>query len=159
MSWLRRPLLAPNNYFTTFSGRRNQLNLPYWTPSTPDNPYPQPNQLYYSDYVLNTRSLAYLSGTFIKVRSIDLGYTIPAAWAKAAFMSSARVYIQVQNPLIWSPTDYYKRNKAIDPDALSYSSRFNGNGNATDNTGGLSFDNGVNYPVYRSFIVGVNLGF
>jgi TonB-linked SusC/RagA family outer membrane protein len=153
------PLLVPNNYLTTYSGRRNQVNLPYWTPTTPNNPYPEPNYNYQSDYVPNARSLSYLSGTFIKVRSIDLGYTIPAAWAKAAFMSTARVYVQVQNPLIWSPVDYFKRNKAIDPDALSYSTRFSGNGSATDNAGGLTFDYGANYPVYRSFIVGVNLGF
>ncbi|MDO7848648.1 TonB-dependent receptor [Hymenobacter sp. M29] len=150
------PLLFPSNYLTTFGGRRNQLNLPYWTPETPDNRFPQPNQFYFNDFVPNAQSLAYLSGTFIKVRSIDLGYTIPAAWAKTALMSSARIYVQVQNPLIWSPEEYYKNNKAIDPDALSYSTRFNG---STTNNGGVSFDYGTNLPVYRSFIVGVNLGF
>ncbi|GAB3743276.1 TonB-dependent receptor [Hymenobacter agri] len=151
------PLLVPTNYYTTFSGRRNQVNLPYWTPETPDNRFPQPNYAYYGDYVLNSRSLAYLSGTFIKVRSIDLGYTLPAAWAKRALMGSARVYVQVQNPLIWAKEDYFRKNKAIDPDALSYSTRFNGNPNG--NEGGLAFDYGTNYPVYRSFIAGVNLSF
>jgi hypothetical protein len=135
------------------------VNLPYWTPSTPDNYYPQPNFAYQSDYVLNARSLAYLSGTFIKVRSIDLGYTLPKSISDKAKMSTARIYVQVQNPLIWSPLQYYKNNKAIDPDALSYSSRFSGNGTATDNAGGLTFDYGVNTPVYRSFIVGLNVGF
>ncbi|TGE06192.1 SusC/RagA family TonB-linked outer membrane protein [Hymenobacter fodinae] len=150
------PLLFPSNYITTFSGRRNQLNLPYWTPETPNNRFPQPNQNYFNDFVLNSQSLAYLSGTFIKVRSIDLGYTLPATLTQRAKMSTARIYVQVQNPLIWSPVEYYKKNKAIDPDALSYSTRFNG---STANNGGVSFDYGTNYPVTRAFIVGLNVGF
>jgi hypothetical protein len=98
-----------------------------------------------------------------------LGYTIPAAWAKAAFMSSARIYIQVQNPLIWSPFSVYQKNKAIDPDALSYSTRFGGSGSPSgiafaegDLNSGINTSTagrGVNYPATRSFIVGVNLGF
>ncbi|RZL03961.1 MAG: hypothetical protein EOO62_21295 [Hymenobacter sp.] len=90
------------------------------------------------------------------MRSIDLGYTLPAAWAKAAFMSSTRIYVQVQNPYIWAADKYFQRNKAIDPDALSYSTRFGGG----DLSGaGITFQGGSNYPVTRSFIVGVNLGF
>jgi hypothetical protein len=82
-------------------------------------------------------------------------------------MSSARIYLQVQNPLIWSKDQFFKDNKAIDPDALSYSSRFNaGNpggieftgGNPNNQGGGLA-GVGVNYPVTRAFIVGVNVGF
>ncbi|WP_188558407.1 SusC/RagA family TonB-linked outer membrane protein [Hymenobacter glacieicola] len=152
------PLLFPSNYITTFSGRRNQLNLPYWTPATPENRYPQPNQNYFNDFVLNAQTLSYMSGTFIKVRSIDLGYTLPASIIQRAKMSTARIYLQVQNPLIWSPVEYYKKNKAIDPDALSYSTRFSGN---TSVNGGVSFDGlaGTNYPTTRAFIVGLNVGF
>lgn len=162
------PLLYGPSYFTTNSGRRNQVNLNYWTPTNPTNDYPRPTQVASgNEYPNYSQTLSYLSGTFIKVRSIDLGYNIPAAWAGKAFLSSARVYIQVQNPFIWSPVGYFQRNKAIDPDALSYSSRFN-----ASNPGGIEFTNGdpnttsagtaglgVNYPVARSYIVGVNLAF
>ena len=150
------PLLFPSNYYTTFSGRRNQVNLPYWTPTATDNPFPEPNQNYFNDFVPNAQSLAYLSGTFIKVRSIDLGYALPASIVQKLRMTNARVYIQCQNPLIWSPESFYKKNKAVDPEALSYSTRFNG---STNNNGGVTFDYGVTYPVTRSFIVGLNLGF
>lgn len=161
------------SYYATNTGRRNQLNFDYWaaaipatlTPQTPggiaDNPsnvYPQPDQTVRSNEWPNYGStLGYHSGTFIKVRSIDLGYTLPAAWAKSAFMSSARIYLQVQNPYIWAADKYFQRNKAIDPDALSYSSRFDTtNGVAAAN---ISFQGGSNYPVTRAFILGVNLGF
>ena len=146
------------NYYATNTGRRNQLNFDYWTPTNPSNEYPQPDQSTRpNEWPTYGSTLGYHSGTFIKVRSIDLGYTIPAAWAKSAFMSSARIYIQVQNPLIWAKDAYFQRNKAIDPDALSYSSRFDTtNGVAAANIG---FQGGNNYPVTRSFIAGINLGF
>jgi TonB-linked SusC/RagA family outer membrane protein len=165
------PTLFGPTYFTTNTGRRNQLNLNYWTEANPTNEYPQPDQSARStEWPTYGQTLAYRDGTFIKVRSIDLGYTILATWAKSAFLSSARVYVQVQNPLIWAKDPFFQDNKAIDPDALSYSSRFNAANTA--NAGGIEFTGGnpnsgsaglsgtgVNYPVTRSFIVGVNLGF
>ncbi|MDO3415381.1 TonB-dependent receptor [Hymenobacter sp. BT770] len=162
------PTLFGPAYFATNTGRRNQVNLNYWTASNPTNDYPQPDQsARATEWPTYGQTLAYLSGTFIKVRSIDLGYTIPAAWATKAFMSSARIYLQVQNPLIWSKAQYFKDNKAIDPDALSYSSRFNaGNPGGIEFTGGNPNSSsaglagvGVNYPVTRAFIAGINVGF
>ena len=146
------------SYYATNTGRRNQLNFDYWTPTNPTNEYPRPDQSTRpNEWPTYGSTLGYHSGTFIKVRSIDLGYTIPAAWAKSAFMSSARIYVQVQNPFIWAQDAYFQRNKAIDPDALSYSSRFDTtNGTAAANIG---FQGGSNYPVTRSFVAGVNLGF
>ncbi|RPD48334.1 TonB-dependent receptor [Hymenobacter sediminis] len=164
------PVLYPPSYFTTYGGRRNQVNLPYWTPSAPNNRFPQPNRNYFNDFVPNAQTLAYLDGTFIKVRSIDLGYSLPKGLIEKARMSTARIYVQVQNPLIWSKEEYFRKNKAIDPDALSYSTRFSG---STSVNGGIAFaegdlnssvnnglaGRGVNYPATRAFIVGLNVGF
>ncbi|GAB3638076.1 TonB-dependent receptor [Hymenobacter arcticus] len=145
------------SYYATNTGRRNQLNFNYWTPTNASNDYPQPDQtVRANEWPTYGSTLGYHSGTFIKVRSIDLGYTLPAAWAKSAFMSSARIYVQVQNPYIWAADKYFQRNKAIDPDALSYSSRFSNTGTASAN---IDFQGGSNYPVTRAFIAGVNLGF
>nr|GFD05090.1 hypothetical protein [Tanacetum cinerariifolium] len=104
--------------------------------------------------VIGSRQPKFEAGITNRFR-IDLGYTLPAAWAKTAFMSSARIYIQVQNPYIWAKDTYFERNKAIDPDALSYSSRFDSG--AGVNAANISFQGGSNYPVTRSFILGVNL--
>jgi TonB-linked SusC/RagA family outer membrane protein len=145
------------SYYATNTGRRNQLNFNYWTATNPSNDYPQPDQTARAnEWPTYGSTLGYHSGTFIKVRSIDLGYTLPAAWAKAAFMSSTRIYLQIQNPYIWAADKYFQRNKAIDPDALSYSSRFSNTGTASAN---IDFQGGSNYPVTRAFILGVNLGF
>ena len=165
------PTLFGPAYFYTNTGRRNQVNLDYWTPTNPSNKYPEPDQsARANEWPTYGQTLGYHDGTFIKVRSIELGYTLPAVWAKSAFMSSTRIYLQVQNPLIWAKDPFFRQNKAIDPDALSYSTRFNaGNvstaggveftgGNPNNTTAGLA-GVGANYPVTRAFIVGANLNF
>ncbi|GGF08423.1 SusC/RagA family TonB-linked outer membrane protein [Hymenobacter cavernae] len=147
------PVLFGPNYFTTNTGRRNQLNLNYWTPTNPSNDYPQPDQSSRSnEWPTYSSTLAYRDGTFIKVRSLDLGYTIPATWAGALHLTSARVYVQVQNPLIWTRDSYFRANKAIDPDALSYSYSTHFYTAGAAGAGG-------NYPVTRAFLAGVHLGF
>ena len=148
------PVLFGPSYYTTNTGRRNQLNLNYWTPTNPSNDYPEPDQSPRSnEWPTYSSTLAYRNGTFIKVRSLNLGYTAPAAWAGAVHLTSARVYVQVQNPLTWARDPYFRVNKAIDPDALTYSTRFNAaNPSSIELTGG-------NYPVARAFLAGVNLGF
>lgn len=163
------PTLFGPNYFTTNTGRRNQVNLNYWTATNPSNEYPQPDQSSRAtEWPTYGQTLAYRNGTFIKVRSIDLGYALPTGWAKRAFLSTARVYVQVQNPLLWTKDPFFKDNKAIDPDALSYSTRLDSSqpggiaftgGNPNNTSGGTSGGNGVNYPFTRAFIVGLNLGF
>ncbi|MDO7888042.1 SusC/RagA family TonB-linked outer membrane protein [Hymenobacter cheonanensis] len=161
------------SYYATNTGRRNQINFDYYSsgipanltpqtpggvPANPSNTYPEPDQTpRANEWPTYGSTLGYHSGTFIKVRSIDLGYTLPAAWAKAAFMSSTRIYVQVQNPYIWAADKYFQHNKAIDPDALSYSTRFDSSQGV--NAANISFQGGSNYPVTRAFIVGVNLGF
>ncbi len=156
------PILFGPSYFTTNTGRRNQLNLNYWTPTNPTNDYPQPDQSpRANEWPTYGSTLGYRDGTFLKVRSLDLGYTLPAAWAGALRLTSARVYVQVQNPLIWARDPYFRANKAFDPDALTYSTRYNaaspsgieltgGNPNGSANAGG-------NYPATRAFLAGVNL--
>ncbi|MGI4735928.1 MAG: SusC/RagA family TonB-linked outer membrane protein [Janthinobacterium lividum] len=150
------PVLFGPSYFTTNTGRRNQLNLNYWTPTNPTNDYPQPDQSpRANEWPTYGSTLGYRDGTFLKVRSLDLGYTIPAAWAGGLHLTSARVYVQVQNPLIWARDPYFQANKAIDPDALTYSTRFN-----SVNSSGIEFTGGGSgYPVARAFLAGVNLGF
>jgi TonB-linked SusC/RagA family outer membrane protein len=157
------PVLFGPTYYTTNTGRRNQLNLNYWTPTNPSNNYPEPDQsARANEWPTYSSTLGYRDGTFLKVRSIDLGYTIPAAWAGVAHLTSARVYVQVQNPLLWARDPYFQANKAIDPDALSYSTRFNAaNSSSIEFTGGNpnnAASVGGNYPATQAFLAGVNLG-
>jgi hypothetical protein len=44
--------------------------------------------------------LTYTDGSFLKLKTVTLGYTLPENVRKRALMSKARVYASVYNPLV-----------------------------------------------------------
>ncbi|MGZ3756810.1 MAG: SusC/RagA family TonB-linked outer membrane protein [Mucilaginibacter sp.] len=82
-------------------GRHNQPYIPYWTPATPNNPFPEPNDLAQSQF---QSTLQYFDGSFIRAKSINLGYNIPSNLLKHIGVASLRVYANVTNPFfIYAP--------------------------------------------------------
>lgn len=112
-----------------FDGRYNQPKLDYWTPVNPGNKYPRP--------LLGTASVNYLStlnyydGSFVRVKNISLGYTVPKNVLRKAFIEKFRLYASVQNPFLFT--------------------RFPG----TDPEGGTGF----NEPSVVTYLLGVNVSF
>lgn len=144
-----------NGYPFFLNSRVNIHKVDYWTPTNPTNAFPQPDAS--RDGLLYTSTLTYQDGSFIKLRSIDLGYTIPGRILEKAKIQSLRVYLTAQNPFIlWSPL--VKAGLGIDPEG-------NGTGNSVNsNAGGtpvqaraITVNMGV--PPTRQFIFGVNLKF
>jgi hypothetical protein len=82
----------------------------YWTPENQGARYPQPNMNSSQDtYQSNgTSSLNYFDGSYIKVRNITLGYTLPKKLVKQVRIQNARVYATVNNPFIWAKDSYLK---------------------------------------------------
>lgn len=79
---------------------------------------------------LQTSSWWMRDGAFIRLKSVEIGYTFPDKLAKKAFLSNCRIYFNALNPLTWS------RFKDWDPELAS---------------------NGFNYPVQRVYNFGVNV--
>ncbi len=75
----------------------NKLDVPYWTPENRNNKYPAVAAQSY-----NTQVLGQVKGSFLKIKQITLGYTLPDAVAKKLRMSQARAYVSVQNPFTFS---------------------------------------------------------
>ena len=88
-------------------------------------------------------------GSFLRMRSVDVGYTIPTGTISKLGMSRARVYFQIQNLFTW--TNY----SGLDPD-ISIVNMYQGNVPKRDL--GTGFDVG-RYPPSRQFIIGVNIEF
>lgn len=112
-----------------FDGRYNQPKVDYWTPVNPSNKYPRP--------LLGTSGLDYLStmnyfdGSFVRVKNISLGYSLPQPWLRKAFMERCRIYASVQNAFLFT------------------------NFPGTDPEGATGF----NEPSVITYLVGVNLSF
>ncbi|MCY7352757.1 MAG: TonB-dependent receptor [Cytophagaceae bacterium] len=98
--------------FRYLSGRVNQYNIDYWTPTNPTNEYPRPNVNQESPLYGST--LSYFDGSFVKIRNISLGYTFPPNLAQQLRAQSLRVYLSAQNPFVFS--SYTSKYSGIDPE-------------------------------------------
>jgi TonB-linked SusC/RagA family outer membrane protein len=138
------------------NSRVNQLKVDYWTPTNPTNEFPQPDAS--RDGQLYTSTLTYRDGSFIKVRSIDLGYNFSGKLLARAKIQSLRLYVNAQNPFIlWSPL--VKSGLALDPEGNA-----NNNGGAIPGTLGGGAPNRAiiinsGLPPVRYFVFGVTLKF
>jgi TonB-linked SusC/RagA family outer membrane protein len=119
----------------TLSGRFAMRKLDYWVAGTNENAE------YYAPGVNGENgdtyksSMNYSDGSFIKLRNISLGYSLPQKLLSKSGVSSLKVYVQCLNPgLLYSKIDY------LDPDVY-----------IDTNMTGSSYN--------RSVVFGLNIGF
>jgi TonB-linked SusC/RagA family outer membrane protein len=151
-----------NGYPFFLNSRVNIHKVDYWTPTNPTNAFPQPDAS--RDGLLYTSTLTYQDGSFIKVRSIDLGYNVPSRMLAKAKIQSMRIYVTAQNPFIlWSPL--VKAGLGIDPEGNG-SGATSGDANRSVNStaGGTpvqarAITVAMGVPPTRQFIFGINLKF
>lgn len=131
-------------------GRSNQLVMNYWTTENPTNAFPRPNAGGgVRDFTSTTQ---YQDGSFIKVRSINFGYTVSTKVLSKLGITSARIYVNTTNPFIlYSPL--VKDKLAIDPEGNGYGNTIQG-GNFN-----RVISVNLNNPPVRQFTLGVNLKF
>lgn len=93
-------------------GRFASRKVDYWTVDNPTNAYPRAD---YSNggQPIHYSAMNYQDGSFIKVKNISVGYTLPSSYLKAVHMSNFKLYGQVLNPYL------YTKNGIIDPDINS----------------------------------------
>lgn len=79
-------------------------------------------------------SMYYVDGSFLKLKNVTLGYTLPQKFARHLGIGNLRVYATMTNLFTYSPSKYVK----------DYDPEMNGS---------------INFPLSRDFIFGVNLTF
>lgn len=85
-----------------WEGRFSAINLNYWTPNNPSNEVPTPRA---GGQPLYQSSIRYFDGSFVKIRSISLGYTLPNKLLSGLGISSLKIYGLATNPVIFAPYD------------------------------------------------------
>ena len=144
-------------------GRQNQVKTNYWTRSNPTNDFPAPDASNAVAYFAST--LAYQDGSFIKCRSINLGYELPQKLLKRTGLTSVRVYVNATNPfIIYSP--FVKAGYGPDPEGNGYTVNGDGSSNTVAPTGasesgtpGRQVTVNLNNPSVRQFTIGFNMKF
>lgn len=147
-------LYGSGGYLNNLTSRNNNVKVDYWTPENTDAKYPNPAGPLSGDNPKYGSTLGYFDASFLKIRTISLGYDFSRSVIKSRDLK-LRAYFTVQNPFVmFSP--YYKES-GMDPETNSY-----GNENAAVP---LSYNMrriltiGTNTPSTRNYILGVNLSF
>ncbi len=153
VSQIHQPYAA---YVNNPDGLRNTIKTNYWTPTNPSNDFPIAGYLQRARPITTDwTTLGYYDASFIKMRSINLGYTLSSNLISRMKIQSFRAYIAVQNPFVlYSP--YMRDAGGVDPEAT-------GTGNqGIQNPGNLSgraLTIGLNTPPTRSVNIGFNVTF
>ncbi len=121
------PYLYSSNHGGSLQGKLNGIKVNYWTPTNPSNEAPRPT---HNTNVVYHKSLGYQDASYIRLRTLQLGYTIPQAITRKAGISRLRVYATATNLLTFTKF-------------LSYSPELNPG----------------EYPEARQFVFGLNLIF
>lgn len=123
-----------NGWMNKLEGKYNNLNVDYWTPDNTSARWPKPSEGGVNYLTLLSR----YDASYIKLRNISLGYTLPKSLLKQCGIESARVYATAYNIYTWFDSQY-KKDGGIDPETTS------------------TVD--VTTPPTRTFIFGINLSF
>ena len=138
---MKRDYWLDGPYFWGASGDEWQSacfteHLDYWTPEHTNAYYPKPyfgnikkNQEVQSGYLQNA--------AYLRVKNVQVGYTLPKSWTKKAAMESVRFYVSGDNLLTWTGI-----SSIFDPETL-----------------GGDWGPGKLYPLQRTLSVGVNVNF
>lgn len=94
------------------AGRYQQIKVDYWTPLNATNEFPRPNKD--QEFPVYNTTLIYFDGSFVKIRNINFGYTVPAAISKKLGLESLRIFASIQQPKIWST--YMSKYNGVDPE-------------------------------------------
>ena len=146
-------LYGASGYLNMLTGRRNNVDVNYWTENNPTNDYPFPGGILSGDNPKYGNSLALFSGSYLKFRTITLGYNFKGEWMKKVGLTSLRAYATVTNPFVlFSP---YNNESGMDPET---------NSKGDENQASSSYNSkilvvGTNTPTTRNYLFGLNVTF
>lgn len=118
-------------YYTAKSDiKQNQIaGIDYWTKDNQGAYYPAPGSG--DKQTVGNTSFTVQDGSFLKIKNITLGYTLPKSITKRALIERLRIYATAYNPWIMCK----KRLKGTDPETMGSDA----------------------FPTYKQFVFGVNI--
>lgn len=146
-------LYGSSSYLNMMTGRRNNVDVDYWTENNPTNKFPNPAGPISNDNPKYGTTLGFFSGSYLKFRTITLGYNFKGEWMKKAGISALRAYATVTNPFVlFSP---YHDESGMDPET---------NSRGNENQASAAYASkvlvvGFNTPTTRNYLFGLNVTF
>jgi TonB-linked SusC/RagA family outer membrane protein len=142
---LKRDMLLRGELVEPFHGGYGYViyehQLDYWTPTNTDARYPR---LAKNAYNFTTPSDVFLyDGSYMRIKNIVLGYTIPETLSKKIGVKKARIYVNAQNLFTFSHMSF------VDPESSEFG----------NNMGPAGANSARNYPALKYFGIGLDLTF
>ncbi|MEJ7691733.1 TonB-dependent receptor [Daejeonella sp.] len=109
------------NYSVPFKGNLQEIHLNRWTPETAATAtFPSLVSNFHGTYMTTASNSSFwaISGDYLRIRSVELGYVLPEKWVKSAGLQNVRLYASGYNLHTWSAS--YKRY-GVDPEVLRQS--------------------------------------
>lgn len=146
-------LYGSASYLNRLTGRGNNVDVDYWTENNTDAYFPRPGRHLSGDNPKYSSTLAMFDASYLKLRTITLGYNINKDFLKDLKITSFRIYVTVTNPVVlFSP---YHKFSGMDPEPNSF-------GNENQAVSGYQSRQliiGTNNPSTRNYLMGLNLTF
>jgi TonB-linked SusC/RagA family outer membrane protein len=124
----------------------NSANYPLaaldaWTTANPTSNYPRLTDADPNNNFKNPSNFYLQNGAYFRIKTLQLGYSLPSMWLKKADVQKARIFLSANN--LATITGY----KGYDPE-------IGANSNGATGVGGI--DMGI-YPQARTFMVGLDI--
>jgi TonB-linked SusC/RagA family outer membrane protein len=121
------PYLYSYNQGGSLNGKKNGIKVDYWTPENPSTTAPRPQ---FTASVPYMGLLGLQDASYLRLRSLTLGYSLPKAVLSKIGASKARIYTTATN--LFTITDYQSYSPEKEPGS---------------------------YPEARTYVLGLNLSF
>ncbi|MGM9767394.1 MAG: SusC/RagA family TonB-linked outer membrane protein [Candidatus Cryptobacteroides sp.] len=116
--------------------------LDRWTPATANTSGLQRPAIHLNDTQNNntTSTYRFRDYSYVRLKNVEISYTLPKRWQKAVMMSNCQVYASGNNLLTW-----WKGDSRIDPE--------------TSNSDGTVSETANIYPILRTYTIGLRFAF
>jgi len=146
--YVRGELIEP--FHSNYSYCIYQHQLDFWTPTNPDARWPRlvspgsPSST--NNWGRAGTDIYLLNGAYLRLKNIQLGYTLPKKWTSLIGVQKLRINLSGQNLLTLT------KNSFIDPESSEF-------GNNMGGIGGVGANSARNYPSLAYYGFGFNLEF
>lgn len=147
-------LYGTSGYLNQLSGRNSNVDVDYWTEENPNVRFPKPGGMMSGDNPKYGSTLGYFDASYLKIRTISIGYTFNKDQIETIGLSNLRLYATVQNPFVlFSP---YHKQSGMDPETNSFA---NENAAVTNSLPTRFLTIGTNTPTTRNYLLGLSVTF
>ncbi len=94
---------------------------------------------------------------YVRLKNLTVDYTLPSKWTKKIDISSARVYVAMENVWTWSPL--FRHTDMFDPETAIGLGDSDFDSQSASSYGLSGVGQGYGYPMVRTLTLGVNLTF